>query len=145
LSRAFLIVAGLLTGTAAPTDIRGSWVLGKPYDLGQPVGLDQQQENEVVGTAIAISRDHIRVCGKQVPINTVALEHLTAAGFLARYNFRPNQLGFARGLISDVSINRYSSNNACGQFPDPGTHILLGGSHAVAEVGNDYFVLQRSR
>ena len=48
-----------------------------------------------------------------------------------------------RGSVVDIQINLYHQTKACGDFADPGTHLLLGDHAAAIEVGNDYFRLER--
>lgn len=124
-----------------PASILGKWIVGAPYDAGQPVGLDAKEEDAIIGLVIKVSPSQLAVCGREVPITSVSVAHLTRSGFLAKYNFTPNLIGFSDANILDISLNELHSTKACGEFADPGTHLLVGKDHAVVEVGNDYFQL----
>ena len=58
---------------------------GKPYDLGQPIGLDANQERAIVGLVIEVAPSKVAVCGKDVLIKSVKVDRLTPSGFLAKY------------------------------------------------------------
>lgn len=118
--------------------------MGTPYDMGQPVGLDANQEKRIVGLTFRITEARISACGKDIPITSMEVEHLTREEFLSKYNFRPNQIGLKDPEILDILINKQQSTQACGEFADPGTHVLMSGSHAVIEIENDYFPLTKS-
>jgi hypothetical protein len=122
----------------------GKWTVGKPYvDVGQPIGLDAKQERAIVGLVIKVSPKQIAVCGRDIPITSVEVDHLTTSDFLAKYNFTPDRIGFSDGPLVEISLNKWHSTKACGEFVDPGTHLLISKGHAVVEVGNDYFRLTK--
>jgi hypothetical protein len=126
-----------------PSSAVGKWTVGKPYDVGQPVGLDAKQEGAIVGLVVKVSPSQLAVCGRDVPITSVKVVHLTSSDFLAKYNFTPNLIGLSDVDILDISLNKLHSTKACGEFADPGTHLLISKGHAVVEVGNDYFHLTK--
>ena len=136
-----LIAFAFLAVDQLPSCVVGKWTVGKPYDVGQPVGLDAKQEKAIIGLIIKISPHYLTVCGKDIPIKSVDVVHLTSNDFLAKYNFTPNLIGFSDASLVEISFNKLHSTNACGGFADPGTDILISKGHAVVEVGNDYFQL----
>ena len=138
-----IIAFALLVEGQLPSSVLGSWTVGKPYDVGQPVGLDAKQEGAITGMVIKVSQDQFVVCGKEIPIKSVDIEQLTSDNFLAKYNFTPNLIGFSSKNVIDISLNNLHSTKACGEFADPGMHLFINKSHAVVEVGNDYFQLAR--
>lgn len=133
----------LLAEGEIPHSAVGKWIVGKPYDVGQPVGLDAKQERSIIALVIKVSPSKLAVCGREIPIASVTVDHLTGSDFLAKYNFTPNQVGLGGADILDISINELRSVKACGEFADPGTHLLIGRGNAVVEVGNDYFHLTK--
>lgn len=138
-----IIAFAFLTGAQLPSCAVGKWTVGKPYDVGQPVGLDAKQEGAIIGLVVKVSPSQLTVCGKDVPIKSVEVDHLTSSDFLAKYNFTPNLIGLSNADILDISLNRLHSTKACGQFADPGTHLFIGKGSAVVEVGNDYLRLTK--
>ncbi len=138
-----IIAFALLAEGQLPSSAVGRWTVGKPYDVGQPVGLDAKQEGAIVGLVIKVSPSQLAVCGKDVPITSVKVDHLTSSDFLAKYNFTPNLIGLGDASILDISLNKLHSTNVCGEFADPGTHLFISKGHAVVEVGNDYFHLTK--
>jgi len=138
-----IIAFALLAEGQLPSSAVGKWTVGKPYDAGQPVGLDAKQEGAIVGLVIKVSPSQITVCGKDVPITSVKVDHLTSSDFLAKYNFTPSLIGLGDSNILDINLNELHSAKACGEFADPGTHLLISKGHAVVEVGNDYFRLTK--
>jgi hypothetical protein len=139
---AFGIIAfAFLAEGQLPFSALGKWTVGKPYDVGQPVGLDAKQEGVISGMVIRVSPSQLTICGRNIPIESIDVEHLTRDNFLAKYSFTPNLIGFSDASILDINLNKLHSTKACGKFSDPGTHLLIGKDHAVVEVGNDYFRL----
>jgi hypothetical protein len=132
----------LAEGQLPPSAI-GKWTVGKPYDVGQPVGLDAKQEGAIIGLVVKVSPKQLAICGRDIPITSVKVDHLTSSDFLAKYNFTPNLIGLSDADILDISLNKLHSIKACGEFADPGTHLLISKGHAVVEVGNDYFHLTK--
>lgn len=130
----------LLAAGQLPSSVLGKWAVGQPYDdLGQPIGLNAKQERAIIGLVIRVSSSQLAVCGKDVPITSVKVDHLTSSDFLAKYNFTPDRIGFSDGPLIEISLNKLHSTGACGDFADPGTEILMGKGHAVVIVANDYF------
>jgi hypothetical protein len=138
-----IIALAFVAGGQLPSSVLGKWTVGKPYDVGQPVGLDAKQEGTIIGLVIRVSRSKLNVCGRDIPIKSVDVEHLTSSDFLAKYNFTPDLIGFSDSNITDISLNALHSTEACGEFADPGTHLFISRGHAVVEVANDYFQLTR--
>lgn len=138
-----IIAFALLAEGQLPSCALGKWTVRKPYDVGQPVGLDAKQEGAIIGLVIKVSPSQLTVCGKDIPITSVKVDHLTSSDFLAKYNFTPNLIGLDDANILDISLNKLHSTKACGEFADPGTHLLISKGHAVVEVGNDYFHLTK--
>jgi len=138
-----IIAFALLAEGQLPSSVLGKWTVGKPYDVGQPVGLDAKQEGAITGLVIRVLPNQLAVCGRDIPIESVNVEHLTSSDFLAKYNFTPNLIGLSDANILDINLNKLHSTRACGEFADPGTHLLISKGHAVVEVGNDYFRLTK--
>lgn len=138
-----IIAFALLAEGQLPSSAVGKWTVGKPYDVGQPVGLDAKQEEAIIGLVVKVSPNQITVCGKDVPIKSVEVDHLTSSEFLAKYKFTPNLIGFGDDTLVEISINKLHSTKACGEFADPGTDLLISKNHAVVEVANDYFRLTK--
>lgn len=138
-----IIAFAFLTEAQLPSCAVGKWTVGKPYDVGQPVGLDAKQEGAIIGLVVKVSPSQLAVCGKDIPITSAEVDHLTSSDFLTKYNFTPNLIGLSDADILDISMNKLHSTKACGEFADPGTHLLISKGHAVVEVGNDYFHLTR--
>lgn len=124
-----------------PSIVLGRWTVGKPYDVGQPIGLNAKQEDAIIGLVIKMSPSQLTVCGRHVPITSVSVAHLTSSDFLAIYNFTPNRIGLGDADILDISLNSLQTTKACSDFADPGTHLLVSKDHAVVEVGGDLFNL----
>jgi len=138
-----IISFALLAEGQLPSSAVGKWTVGKPYDAGQPIGLNAKQEEAIIGLVIKVSPSQITVCGKDVPIKSVEVDHLTSSEFLAKYKFTPNLIGFGDDTLVEISINKLHSTHACGEFADPGTDLLISKNHAVVEVANDYFELKK--
>ena len=87
-----IITFALLAEGQLPSSAVGKWTVGKPYDVGQPVGLDAKQEGAIVGQVIKVSPSQLAVCGKDVPITSVKVDHLTSSDFLAKIQLhsKPN-------------------------------------------------------
>jgi hypothetical protein len=125
-----------------PSALIGHWVVGVPYDVGQPIGLNADQEEKMKNLPIVVTRGDIAVCGKTVSVESVSVEVLSSDQFLARYNFSADRIGLRGSHITDVTINKFHSTYACGDFNDPGTHLFVSAKEVVMEVGNDYFPLR---
>ncbi len=136
-----IIAIAFLAEGQLPSSVLGKWTVGKPYDVGQPIGLDAKQERAIVGLVIEVSPSQFAVCGRDIPIKSVDVEDLASSDFLAKYNFTPNLIGFSDAKIIEVNLNKLHSTDACGEFADPGMHLLISKGHAVVEVANDYFRL----
>ncbi|HEY0794349.1 MAG TPA: hypothetical protein VGD64_01075, partial [Acidisarcina sp.] len=73
---------------------------------GQPVRLDAKQEEAIVGLVIEVSASQLGVCGRNIPIKSVDVAHLTSDDFLAKYNFPPDRIQFSRGPLVEISLNK---------------------------------------
>src|SRR6185437_3140955 len=111
-----IIALALLAEGWLPSIAVGKWTVGKPYDVGQPVGLDAKQEGAIIGLTIKVSPHYLAVCGKDIPIKSVDIVHLTSNDFLAKYNFTPDLIGFSDAPLVEISLNKLHSTNACGEF-----------------------------
>jgi len=138
-----LIACASVANASLPDEVSGAWRVGTPYAMGQPVGLDAGDEHSLMGLAIDYTSNALRVCGQTFRIRTVRVEQLPDAAFLSKYGFLPARIGIAGDSVVDIQINLYHQTKACGDFADPGTHLLLGDHAAAIEVGNDYFRLER--
>lgn len=142
-----LFITMMLAATAkqekVPPGLIGKWAVGIPYDVRQPIGLDAGQEDKIKNLKITLTKNHIEVCGKTVPLKSLDVEDLSQEQFLARYNFSAEKIDLRGSHITEVTINRLESTNACGNFEDPGTHLFVSVRKVVMETGNDYFPLKR--
>ena len=124
-----------------PPHLLGRWTVGAPYELGQPSALDAAHGDRIRKLRIGLSKEHIEVCGKVVPVKSVRIETLTQAQFLDRYNFPAKAIGLTGPRVTEIDMNEFASTNACGDFADPGTHLFTSNGKVVMEVANDYFRL----
>jgi hypothetical protein len=131
-----------------PPVLIGVWTIGNSYVLGQPIGIDAQQESYIRSLQIGYSADFVRECGAKFAIQSVEIKTWTVEGFGDRYNFLPESIGLKGPHIEDVYINLLEGTKACGEgeFVNPGMHLFIGGNkHIVIEVANDYLPLIRGR
>lgn len=127
-----------------PSFLASSWGIGIPYDTPGPVGIDANQEGFIRTLRITYTTKHLRVCGKDIPIQSINVKYLTGDKFLQTYGFLSHVIGMNSSTITDVTINPSDGMNACGEYEDPGVHVLIDSSgHVVMEVGNDYFPLKK--
>ena len=134
-----LTSSGSLKQTA-PT-LLGKWQVGTPYETNQSVGLNTNQESYIENLHLEYARDHLRVCGKDIAIQSIKAEALTEDDFVGRYHFHPEAIGVGASNIVEVNISS-ADTAACGEYGDPGLHVFVGDNkHAVIEVANDYFPL----
>jgi hypothetical protein len=141
-----LLLAATVSPKRLPEALLGEWEVGTPYDARQPIGLDQSQEDTIKSTHLYYAPGHIRVCGKDIAIQSVKIESLTSDDFLSKYGFSPSLIGMKGSHVTEVSMNFPHFTNVCGQFADPGTHAFIGrNKHVVIEVENDYFPLRRPK
>lgn len=129
-----------------PQSLLGKWSVGTSYDTRQPVGIDQSQVERIESAHLFYTQDHLRVCGKEIPIESVNIKSLTEDTFVQATGFSPVVVGFRGTPVTEVSINGWESTNACGDFYDPGLDVFIGQhNHAVIEVENAYFPLTKNR
>jgi hypothetical protein len=122
----------------------GHWQVGAPYETNQSAGLNNTQENYIESLHLEYDRNRLRVCGKDVPIQSIKAEALTEEDFLDRYHFHPTLIGVGESNILELSITAPDATPFCGEYGEPGLHVFVGDNkHAVIEVANDYFPLIR--
>jgi hypothetical protein len=145
LGTASLFALILLTSTGslkqtAPT-LLGKWDVGTPYETNQSSALNTDQENYIENLRLEYAKDRLRVCGKDIAIQSIKAEALTEDDFVSRYHFHPDLIGVGASRIIDLNISAPDSA-ACGQYGDPGLHVFVGDNkHAVIEIANDFFPL----
>lgn len=133
--------SGTLKQTAPA--LLGKWDIGTPYETNQSAGLSTSQEGYIESLRLEYARDHLRVCGKEISIQSIKAESLTEDDFVGRYHFHPQLIGIGESGIVELNINAQDSA-ACGPYGDPGLHVFVGDNkRAVIEVANDYFPLIR--
>ena len=121
----------------------GKWHVGTAYDTNQSSGLNTNQESYIENLHLEYAKDHLRVCGKEIAIQSIKAESLTEDDFVGRYHFSPEMIGVGSSGIVEVNISS-ADTAACGEYGDPGVHVFVGDNkHAVIEVANDYFPLVR--
>lgn len=121
----------------------GKWGVGTAYETTLSTGLNANQENYIESLRLEYAKDHLRVCGKEIGIQSIKAESLTEDDFVGRYHFHPEMIGVGTSGIVDVNISS-ADTAACGEYGDPGVHVFVGDNkHAVIEVANDYFPLVR--
>lgn len=120
----------------------GHWQVGAPYETYQAAGLNNTQETYIETLRLEYDKDHLRVCGKDIPIQSIKAEALTEDDFLDRYHFHPDLIGVGQSNIIELSITAPDAAPICGEVGAPGLHVFVGDNkHAVIEVANDYFPL----
>lgn len=120
-----LIAFAISAESPLPPSVLGKWTVGEHYEVRQPVGLNVKQEGSLIGLVIEVSPNQLAVCGRDIPITSISVVHLTSRDFLAKYNFTPNQIGLGDANILDIDLNKLDTTKACGEFADPGTHLLV--------------------
>jgi hypothetical protein len=122
----------------------GHWSVGAPYETNQAAGLNNTQENYVESLRIEYDKTRLRVCGKDIPIQSIKAESLSEDDFLGRYHFHPTLIGVGDANIIELSIAASDTTAICGDLGAPGLHVFIGDNkHAVIEIANDYFPLVR--
>jgi hypothetical protein len=123
--------------------LMGKWVVGTAYDTNQASGLNTNQESYIESLHLEYAKDHLRVCGKEIAIQSIKAEALSEDDFVGKYHFHPEMIGVGSSGIVDVNISS-ADTAACGEYGDPGVHVFVGDNrHPVIEVSNDYFPLVR--
>ena len=139
---ALVLMASSTSLKQTAPELLGHWKVGAPYDTYQPAGLDNSQESYIENLRLEYDKDRLRVCGKDIPIQSIKAEELTEDDFLGRYHFHPALIGVGDSKIVDLSITASDAASICGQYGAPGLHVFVGDNkHAVIEVANDYFPL----
>jgi hypothetical protein len=130
-----------------PPLLIGTWNIGKPYDTPGPIGIDDKEEELILGLHVTYSGDHLHVCGKNIPAEPLEVESLTTDDFLRKYGFIPDVIGLRKATITDVTLNASHRINACnlhGVYEAPGAHVFKDKEeHFVMEIGNAYFPLRK--
>lgn len=142
-----LVALGVLMSARSPQRIPsllfGKWDVGAPYNTPGPIGIDARQEKFIRTLHPSYTTGHLHVCDNDIPIHLVEVKSVTDDEFLQAYGFLPDIIGM-KTPISDVRINPSDGMNICGDYEDPGVHVLIGrNQHVVMEVANDYFRLTR--
>ena len=134
-----LVSSGSLKQTAP--ELIGKWGVGTAYETNQASGLSSNQEGYIENLHLEYAKDRLRVCGKEIAIQSIKAEALTEDDFVGRYHFHPESIGVGPSGIVELNINS-ADNAACGEYGDPGLHVFVGDNrHAVIEVEGDYFPL----
>lgn len=127
-----------------PSRLVGKWAVGTPYDTPGPVGITASQEKFVRTLRLNYAIGRYRVCGKDMAIQSISKKFLTDDEFLQAYGFLGRVIGMKSMPIIDITINPPGGMYACGEYNNPGSHVLIDGSgHVVIEVANDYFPLEK--
>jgi hypothetical protein len=82
----------------------------------------------IFGLHVTYSRDHLHVCGKDVPAEPLEVESLTTDDFLRKYRFMPDVIGLGKATITDVTLNashRINPWNLHGVYEAPGAHVFM--------------------
>ncbi len=127
-----------------PLRIIGHWSVGKPYNTPGPIGINAEQEKFISGLHLVYTDDHLHVCGKDIPVQPIETKVLTDNEFLQTYGFLPHVISMKSSPITALTLNPSDGMNACGEYEDPGVHVLIDPiGHTVMEVANDYFPLKK--
>ncbi len=129
-----------------PVKLLGRWSVGVPYHTPGPIGINAEQEKFIRGLYLVYIDDHLQVCGKEISAQPISTKSLTKNEFLQSYGFLPQVIGMKSSPVTDLKLNLSNGMNACGEYQDPGAHLLIDpGGHVVMEVSNDYFPLKRNK
>lgn len=143
------MLALFLASAAAglPSPLVGRWNIGNPFDTPVPVGIDAKEERLILGLRLAYSKDHLHVCGKDVPAEALEAKPLSEDEFLQRYGFLPGVIGLAKATIIDLTLDSLNRANPCGfrgVQEAPGVHVFIDSrGHTVMELGNSYFPMKK--
>jgi hypothetical protein len=141
---AVVITMLFFPSVSIPSQLIGKWRIGSPYSTPNPVGINAEQEKHIRSLQLIYSAHGLHVCGKDIPLRTATLRSLTSDQFLQAYGFLPHVIGMEESTVVDLTINLSDGMNACGNFEDPGVHVLIGSNnHFVIEVANDYLPLKK--
>lgn len=128
-----------------PSKLIGNWVVETAYNTPGPIGLDNDQEKYIKSLDVVYTSGSFNVCNKMVAVHSVSKTILTEDQFVQTYGFLPRLIGL-KGTIVDIILNSSDGTNTCGDFEDPGAHILIGDhEHVVIEVANEYFSLVKRK
>src|SRR5579884_1850018 len=108
-----------------PVNLLGHWSVGKPYNTPGPVGINAGQEKFIRRLHLVYIDDHLHVCGKEILVQPDSSKSLTENEFIQSYGFLPKIIGMKSSPITDLRLNPSNSMNACGEYQDPGTHLLM--------------------
>lgn len=141
----FLVISSSSSQGLPPTLI-GRWSVGKPYNSPGPVGINAEQEKLIRALRLVYTDEHLHVCGKDVSTQPIKIKLFKRDEFLQAYGFLPKVIGMKSSPVTDVTLNPSDGMNACGEYEDPGMHVLMDpNGHVVMEVANDYFPLLKSK
>jgi len=140
-----VLILMMLTSSSerVPLKLIGSWSVGKPYNTPGPIGINAKQEKFIRGLHLVYTADHLHVCGKKISAQPIKTRTLSDNEFLQAYGFLPRVIGMKSSPITDLTLSSSDDMNACGEYEDPGVHVLIDpGGHVVMEVANDYLPLK---
>lgn len=144
MSIALMVMMFVVSSGKLPVELLGRWSIGVPYDTPGPIGINAKQEKLIMGLHLVYSADHLHVCGKDVPAQPIEAKLLTSDQFLQAYGFLPHVIGMKSSQITDLTLNPSGGMNACGEYENPGVHVLIDQcGHVVMEVANGYFPLRK--
>lgn len=130
-----------------PSLLVGTWKIGKPFNTPGPIGINAKKDELILSLHLTYSRDHLHVCGKDVPTELLAVKLITTDDFLQAEGFTPDVIGLGTPSITEVTLDRSHPVNACdlhGVAVAPGTHVFMDQKgHTVMEVGNAYYALKK--
>ena len=142
----FVVLIFMMFTSAAKVPVRliGRWSVGTAYNTPGPVGINAEQEKFIRGLHLVYTADHLQVCGKDISVQLIKANTLTDREFLQAYGFLPQVIGLKSLPITDLMLKPSDGMNACGEYEDPGVHVLIDSSgHVVMEVANDYLPLRK--
>lgn len=142
---ALILMMQTASSNAIPPALIGRWDVGKPYNTPGAIGINAKQEKFIRSLQIEYTADYLRVCHKEISLHPVTVKALTDDQFLQENGFLPRFIGMKASPTEDVTINPSGNFYACGDYLNPGAHVLIGrNGHIVIEVANDYFPLKRA-
>jgi hypothetical protein len=142
---ALILMMQFASSSANLPAIIGKWYVGVPYNTPGAIGIDAKQEKFIKTLQIVYTADRLHVCNRDISLHPLTIKALTSDQFLEIYGFLPRLIGMKALPIKDVTINHSRNFDACGDYLNPGAHLLIGrNGHIVIEVANDYFPLKRA-
>lgn len=105
--------------------VRGTWVLKSIYSTQNVEGPSVSQQKKLLGTTIILNTDSLEACGQSVPINSVKVNQISSADFLANTRARFSEVGIKTPSITEVVINDGQSGTCFDAFPLPGQDVYI--------------------